>query len=455
MKKLYLLFFLIPSLFSAYSQPFNNFLTLDGVDDYVSNPSVNFYNQGDFTIELFINPCTIGSTSYLIDSRGSTAGDGFELILIYNGANYDLRLQADSSSSSSSTTVSLPDFENKWSHIALTFDDLNNVFEIYYNGDSIGSLNNPYKPSTRIYISRRDYTVSGYFGGFVDELRVSDTIRYSANFNVPSQEFGFDANTVALYHFNDPSNVTQLMDGLGANHLTAYMGANTIEPVIVTPVSPICYGENVTLNAVGANSLFIWTPSAGLSDSTVYNPTATPIITTTYYAQSLDSNSCYISDSVNVVVNQLPVINLADTNVCDNNLPYIANAGNFASFLWNTSATTNTIDIASSGTYSVTVTDNNSCINSNSFNVQIITCTGIDKVKGDKLSIYPNPNNGKFTIESVYKIDKIEIYNIEGKLLFANSTLSNILDISELENGIYILMIERNSSKVYNKIIKQ
>lgn len=41
------------------------------------------------------------------------------------------------------------------------------------------------------------------FEGFIDEVHLSQTIRYSANFTPPSTPFMSDLNTVALYHFNE------------------------------------------------------------------------------------------------------------------------------------------------------------------------------------------------------------------------------------------------------------
>lgn len=41
------------------------------------------------------------------------------------------------------------------------------------------------------------------FSGFVDELRLSTTLRYSGNFNRPAAPFTPDAATVALYHFDE------------------------------------------------------------------------------------------------------------------------------------------------------------------------------------------------------------------------------------------------------------
>jgi hypothetical protein len=41
------------------------------------------------------------------------------------------------------------------------------------------------------------------YSGFIDEVRLSSTLRYSSNFTSPIQPFVPDANTVALYHFDE------------------------------------------------------------------------------------------------------------------------------------------------------------------------------------------------------------------------------------------------------------
>lgn len=41
------------------------------------------------------------------------------------------------------------------------------------------------------------------FNGYLDELRVSNVLRYSTSFAVPSAPFGADLNTVGLYHFDE------------------------------------------------------------------------------------------------------------------------------------------------------------------------------------------------------------------------------------------------------------
>ena len=40
--------------------------------------------------------------------------------------------------------------------------------------------------------------------GLADEIRISDIVRYSSNFTPPSGPFVCDANTKALWHFDEP-----------------------------------------------------------------------------------------------------------------------------------------------------------------------------------------------------------------------------------------------------------
>jgi hypothetical protein len=41
------------------------------------------------------------------------------------------------------------------------------------------------------------------FSGWIDEVRLSNVIRYSNNFTPPFQPFNSDSNTIALYHFDE------------------------------------------------------------------------------------------------------------------------------------------------------------------------------------------------------------------------------------------------------------
>lgn len=74
------------------------------------------------------------------------------------------------------------------------------------------------------------------------------------------------------------------------------------------------------------------------------------------------------------------------------------------------------------------------------------------------MSIYPNPSNGKFTLESRYELENttITIYSIDGKqLLQTKIELLNsqkLLDLSTLAEGSYILRATNNNFKISKMI---
>ncbi len=135
----------------------------------------------------------------------------------------------------------------------------------------------------------------------------------------------------------------------------------------------ICIGKSTTLGAAPTSppgTSYQWSPTTGLNNSTLANPTANPIATTTYIVTT-STYTCSGTGTVVVVVNALPIISAgADVSVCfGNNATLTASGGN--NYLWNTTATTTSIFISptSSSTYTVIGTDINGCNNIDSATV--------------------------------------------------------------------------------------
>lgn len=67
------------------------------------------------------------------------------------------------------------------------------------------------------------------------------------------------------------------------------------------------------------------------------------------------------------------------------------------------------------------------------------------------IQIYPNPSNGLYIIEARKPINDIEVFNLQGELIYSNysSNLKHIIDLTKLKSGVYIIRTENtNRSKI-------
>jgi len=90
----------------------------------------------------------------------------------------------------------------------------------------------------------------------------------------------------------------------------------------------------------------------------------------TYWVRVTDGNTCTNTDTVIVTINPVPAPNLGpDISFCSGQSATL-NPGTFAGYLWNTTATTQTINVTTTGTYYVTVTNASGCTNTDTLVVQ-------------------------------------------------------------------------------------
>jgi gliding motility-associated-like protein len=81
--------------------------------------------------------------------------------------------------------------------------------------------------------------------------------------------------------------------------------------VAASPNQAICPGQSVNLQATGDAVSYSWSPATGLSSATVFNPIATPRVTTTYQVTGFDGHACFTdTGSVTVTVYPKPAVDL-------------------------------------------------------------------------------------------------------------------------------------------------
>ena len=182
--------------------------------------------------------------------------------------------------------------------------------------------------------------------------------------------------------FNLSTTTTFNVTGTDSNGCT-----NTDDITVTINSSPqLTTGNNVTICANNApvqltaisnegGLVYLWSTGAStqqisVNTSAIYSATAT------------NTFGCSSSDSVQVIVNALPGVTLGqDQSVCSNDLPAILNAQSSATGLvyeWSTNQSTQQIQVNSSGTYSVTITDGNGCESTDAVALQTLSSPNVN-----------------------------------------------------------------------------
>ncbi len=142
-----------------------------------------------------------------------------------------------------------------------------------------------------------------------------------------------------------------------------------------------CAGEafSTTIDAGNAGATYLWN-----NGST--NQTLTATTAGTYSVIVTDINGCKGKDTIVITEDALPIINLGnDFSYCvGSTLSATLDAQNTgATYLWNDNSTNQTLTVTTAGTYSVIVTDANSCVGKDTIvvteDVALIVDLGIDQ----------------------------------------------------------------------------
>ena len=150
----------------------------------------------------------------------------------------------------------------------------------------------------------------------------------------------------------------------GANNVQGFCFTVPIDSLVTSlNDATMCSGDTVQLNAGDSLCTYSWSPSTGLSSSSIPNPFATPTTTQTYYVTvSYQCDTLYDSATVTILQPNFTIIEAIDELLCkddcNGNVDISIGGGSGGySYLWSTGATTQDIAGVCAGSYTVTVTD--------------------------------------------------------------------------------------------------
>lgn len=86
--------------------------------------------------------------------------------------------------------------------------------------------------------------------------------------------------------------------------------------------------------------------------------------------------------------------------------------------------------------------------------VDVLYPAGIEEVT-TKNSIYPNPATDQITINSTDNVQRVEIYNMQGQLVKAETGAVNNISVKDLANGMYTLKLTTDNGTSIHKIVKK
>lgn len=193
-----------------------------------------------------------------------------------------------------------------WHHVAVTRNTDSGQLRIYVDGVLDVQGNGPagnvsYRdgrptsfsndPYLVIGAEKHDYNVNQFpsYSGLVDEIRISNSLRYTANFTRPSAPFTTDANTVALYHLNEgpagacTGNITDSSGASGGPSTgVCRYGGSPAGPVYVSDI-PFGPQQNTPTSTITVTSTITTTPTRTVTVTTTSTRTvtATPTVTRT------------------------------------------------------------------------------------------------------------------------------------------------------------------------------
>ena len=156
--------------------------------------------------------------------------------------------------------------------------------------------------------------------------------------------------------------VLNVIDTFGCSYTDTINVVYAAPPIPSVPTQVfICDGDSAILSVANNFTTYSW--STGSNTSSI-STTSSGL----YYVTVTGSAGCVGIDTVQVLVNPLPNVEFTDSLMC-NLSPIMLNVGWFSSFEWSNGDTVQNPVVGAPGKYSVTVTDQNGCENSDSVNV--------------------------------------------------------------------------------------
>ena len=217
-------------------------ILFDGSGDYMECDTSFNLGTGDFTMETYFRSASESVFHIIFDHRDTTSDNAVTLV-VHNNAQGGNSLTPylfvnNTKQIIGTTTLNSGD----WHHLAVVRSS--GVFTLYVDGTSEGGTyanSNSFTTTNTMRIGANRLTGTAPVNGYLDEVRISDTARFTSNFTPDSSAYGSDNNTLLLLHGDGPYGSN------GNRHIVDDIG--DLRPL------DIYIEQNVTVNSGSAASI--------------------------------------------------------------------------------------------------------------------------------------------------------------------------------------------------------
>jgi RHS repeat-associated protein len=188
-------------------------LQFDGVDDFV--PTVNIPSSAEFTVEAWVKR-TVDADDYAIFVADINSGYNQAMLALYvdhdnddcSGANdqFAYYQAGEDPIFCSGMTAEL----DTWYHVAVSRDS-NGTRRFFVDGilrNTESDVASPQDSDGVLTFGRSGHYDGEYFGGLLDEIRISNVAVYLTNFTPPTVPLSSDETTIGLWHFDEGAGQT-------------------------------------------------------------------------------------------------------------------------------------------------------------------------------------------------------------------------------------------------------
>ncbi|MEA3497328.1 MAG: T9SS type A sorting domain-containing protein [Bacteroidota bacterium] len=269
-----------------------------------------------------------------------------------------------------------------------------------------------------------------------------------------------------MNNFGTPiSGIKEDIDGEKRDKTNTDIGADEFDPITINlgKDTSICANTSIELDAGKGFKSYLWSNDS--TTQSILTFAKKNIRDTIDFHVTAIKNECPIRDTIKIIFKKYPDLNLGnDTTLCEKNQIDLKVDSVYASYLWSTNSKENNITVDTNGiglgtfTYWVDVTAKNGCSNSDTITITFDDCESIEQQGSVTFKLYPNPNNGKFRIQSnnLKGSDNfsISIFTLEGKEVFNEQNLNiskHSFDLRNIEKGVYLFKA-RNRELVVKKL---